>query len=97
MARALLTMGLSLGVLVALVPGEASTAESPTLTVPFVPDHDVIVDGRVLEDAWQQARVIDEFHNHHPRDEGRAEVETVVRVFYDRHALFFKAQVLFLP
>jgi len=67
----------------------AAAANPPVLTLPFVPDSGIAVDGRLDEDVWERALRIDEFWNFYPVDQGRAEVETVARIFYDRERLYF--------
>ena len=81
--------------LAALLPATSAGAAAqhgafgrPTVTATRVADEPVI-DGRLDEAAWQQAGVLDGFHQKEPVDGRPAEERTEVRVLYGARAIFF--------
>ncbi len=48
----------------------------------------IVVDGRLDEAAWQQAAVLDTFHETYPADNAEPKVKTVVYLTYDSHDFY---------
>ena len=51
------------------------------------------IDGRLDDDVWQHAVVVDDFHQTVPQDGAEPSERTVVRVAYDEHFLYIAADL----
>jgi hypothetical protein len=51
-----------------------------------------VIDGRIDEDAWRHAAVVDDFHQTVPTDGATPTEQTVVRIMYDDEFLYIAAE-----
>ena len=51
------------------------------------------IDGRLDDDVWRHAAVIDDFHQTSPQDGAAPSEQTIVRVTYDEHFLYIAADL----
>lgn len=72
-----------------LILPPALAADDREVSVPFVPDPEIVLDGHLDEPAWQQAAVITEFTRWVPSAGGPPPGRTEMRVFYDKRRIYF--------
>ena len=54
----------------------------------------IVLDGKLDEDAWQQAEVLKGFHQYFPDDKKDATYDTEIRMFYDDKNLYLSAKMI---
>ncbi len=82
---------LSAAILIAAAEGAAQAPpqqDAPSIEIPRVTT-DAAVDGVLDEPVWQQAALLDHFHQYEPVDSRPAQQQTEVRVWYAPDAIWF--------
>ncbi|MCA9511489.1 MAG: carbohydrate binding family 9 domain-containing protein [Myxococcota bacterium] len=82
-------LALSLAVAAAFAPRVALASLDPAPHVEMVwTETPPTLDGRLDEEVWKTAAVIDDFHTAEPRAGGRPSQRTVIRILSDRDAMY---------
>ena len=76
---------------IAAGPGEASLRSKSFRIVRA--ETPPILDGRLDDEVWERAAVVDDFHEVNPNEYGEPSVPTRVLVLYDDHALYVAARL----
>src|SRR6185295_14163673 len=75
-------VGLALSLLFSAPSGADSPPVGPPLAVPRI-EGSINLDGKLDDDAWQKAAVLDSFYETYPGDNSEPATKTVVYLTYD--------------